>query len=97
MRIKRRPVCSLAGSLGGAADGVRRRVPSRRHAMEGVSMPDCYLCLPTCENCKPKMVTCSKCGTRTLLDLKMCPLCKEPITDEDRERAWKEWMTRRNA
>ena len=58
-------------------------------------MPDCYMCLPTCENCKPKMVVCSNCGARTLMDLKTCPLCKEPIAEADREQAWKEWRERR--
>lgn len=56
-------------------------------------MPDCYVCSPTCDNCRPKMVTCSKCGMMTLMDLPVCPRCKEPITEEDRNRAWEEWRS----
>ena len=42
----------------------------------------CYMCLPTCDNCRPKMVTCPSCGAMTFIDLATCPSCKQPLTDE---------------
>ena len=41
----------------------------------------CYMCLPTCDNCRPKMVT--------------CPSCKQPLTDEAKEQAWEAWRAKR--
>lgn len=52
---------------------------------------DCYICKPVCENCKPKFVVCSGCGTRIFLDLPKCPGCGTPITDEMRAIALEEW------
>ncbi len=54
-------------------------------------MGDCYICLPTCDNCRPKLVECPGCGRSTLIDLDTCPLCKSEITEEARQRAWDAW------
>lgn len=54
-------------------------------------MPDCYICQPTCENCRPKKVTCPACGTVTLIDLDRCPSCREPIPETALEAAWEAW------
>ncbi|MCI8452236.1 MAG: hypothetical protein HFJ74_07065 [Eggerthellaceae bacterium] len=60
-------------------------------------MPDCYICLPTCDNCRPKMVTCPACGRPTLIDLERCPLCHEAIPEEARDEAWAAWRAARAA
>ncbi len=52
------------------------------------------MCLPTCDNCRPKMVTCPSCGAMTLIDLKTCPLCKQSLTEEAKEQAWAAWRTK---
>ena len=53
-----------------------------------------YMCLPTCDNCRPKMVTCPSCGRMTLIDLETCPLCKQPLTAEAKEQAWEAWRAK---
>ena len=58
-------------------------------------MPDCYMCLPTCDNCKPKMITCPTCGLPTLLDLPICPKCKQPWPQEAVDEVWRTWRIKK--
>ncbi len=67
---------------------LRVRWPTKENAVS------CYMCLPTCDNCRPKMVTCPSCGAMTLIDLKTCPLCKQSLTEEAKEQAWAAWRTK---
>ena len=53
----------------------------------------CFFCRPTCDNCKPKRVTCPKCGKRAFLVLEACPKCGYAFTDEDRSKAKDDWAT----
>ena len=60
-------------------------------------MPDCYICSPVCDNCKPKFVVCLNCGMRTLLDLPVCPNCGNEITQEERDLAYADWLEKHSA
>lgn len=55
-------------------------------------MPNCYMCVPTCENCRPKTVVCTSCGLKTLIDLERCPKCQALITQEMRDASYAEWL-----
>lgn len=72
---------------------MRRPDAPRAMANEGECRELLYV-PPTCDNCRPKMVTCPSCGAMTLIDLKTCPLCKQSLTEEAKEQAWAAWRTK---
>ena len=51
----------------------------------------CYVCSPKCDNCYPKVVLCSKCGTPCQLGMSECLKCHHPISQEEKDAAIDEW------
>lgn len=57
----------------------------------------CWCCVPTCEKCKPKLVTCPACSHTSLLSISTCTNCKEVIPEEAKEAARKKWKESKSA
>lgn len=51
----------------------------------------CYLCVPTCDNCKPKFFECPQCGNRAFFALKECQSCGHVLTQDDCDTGLKAW------
>ena len=45
-------------------------------------------------NCKPKFVPCPACGHRNKLVFKTCRKCGEPLSEEAKDAAVKDWKTK---
>lgn len=48
----------------------------------------------TCENCKPKLVTCPHCGEKTLMRFDICIYCKKAVSKELKKAAVDAWLKR---
>ena len=48
-------------------------------------------CCVTCDNCKPKFVSCPVCGHRNMLVFKTCRKCGKPLPEGAKDAAVKDW------
>ncbi len=51
----------------------------------------CYGCSPTCDNCRPKVVTCAECERINYLSRDECAFCGEKITQAMKDAAIEDW------
>ena len=54
----------------------------------------CWVCLPGCDKCRPKFFTCPHCGGLAYFSLDKCPVCRNPVSETDREKGLSEWQER---
>ncbi len=55
----------------------------------------CYVCLPGCDNCKPKFIWCESCGNRAFLLMNECVSCGRKFTEVDKQKAIDDWRKRK--
>lgn len=57
-------------------------------------MATCWVCVPSCEKCKPKKVLCPNCGAENLFHAVTCATCAAPLPEEARLHARQTWEAR---
>ena len=55
----------------------------------------CYGCRISCDDCKPKFITCSKCGWRGYLMFDKCTKCGTLFTQKEKEFAVEQWRLKK--
>lgn len=55
----------------------------------------CWVCNPSCEKCRPKIIHCPQCGEADFLSDEKCRVCAYEFTDEDRDLVRKKWESAR--
>ena len=51
----------------------------------------CWICLPTCDKCKPKYFNCPNCGGLAFFALDKCPCCGYVPTEDDQNNGLEAW------
>lgn len=59
------------------------------------AMDMCYMCLPTCEKCFPKTLSCPLCGKKNTLAKNNCVYCGTAFTESDKEKARSLWSEKK--
>lgn len=54
----------------------------------------CLACMPDCDKCKPKFISCPDCGMRCTLKDAACTQCGHDFTLAEKKLAREQWIER---
>lgn len=54
----------------------------------------CFACMPDCDKCIPKFVTCPDCSARCMLKDDSCERCGHILTATEKKLARDQWLQR---